>query len=293
MRISTPYQFQSYTSSISGAQQRYLEIQQQISSGKRIRTLSDDPVGASRVVSLNSLKAAADRYMKNLDYGESVLKFTEDALGETHDLMRQAYELAVRGANGATDQTAREGMIKEVTELQRRLIELGNTQGPNGKYIFSGQLIETKPFTYALGVPTYNGDNNAMVVEHGPGDVLPVSIDAEDLYLDAYNALESLKTNLQGGNTGAISGVDIAALQGMQKSFNQVRGEVGARLAAIDQLQSDYVRRIDEYSATASGIEDVDMAEAIVNFQQAQAAYQAALTVSSKGFELSLMDFIR
>jgi flagellin-like hook-associated protein FlgL len=38
---------------------------------------------------------------------------------------------------------------------------------------------------------------------------------------------------------------------------------------------------------------EIDYAEAIVEFTAAQSAYQAALQVASKGFSMSLMDFIQ
>jgi flagellar hook-associated protein 3 FlgL len=293
MRISTSQQFHHYSTSIAETQGRYLDIQRQLASGKRISSISDDPAGTSMSVSLHALKSAAERYTKNLEYGQSFLKFTENSIGDTNDLMRRAYELAVRGANDATDQKAREGMIHEVNELQRRLIDLGNSRGPNGAYLFAGQMTNTKPFTFALGVPSYQGDQNPLVIEHAAGETLQVNSDADTLYLDAWNRLESLKANLQGGNAGAISGIDIPALQQTLEDLTYERGRIGAKLESVTTYLNDYERRIEEFSAAASQIEDVDMSEAIVEYRMAENAYQAALSVTSNGFQLSLLDYIR
>lgn len=293
MRVSTYQQFQSYTNNISEAQTRYLKIQNQLSSGKRIMNPSDDPSDTAMVVSLHTLRNAAERYTKNLQIGKNYLAFSETALDESHALVRRGYELAVRGANGATDQTSREGMIREVSELQRKLIELGNSRGPNGEFLFSGQLTNTKPFTFNVNTPVFNGDSNPITIEHAADESMQVNTQADQLYLDAWNRLESLKTNLSGGNTGAISGIDIAALQQSLDSFNQERGNIGAKMQYVESRIADHSRRIDEFSKSASELEEVDMAKAIVEYQAAEAAYSASLQVASKGFQLSLMDFIR
>jgi flagellar hook-associated protein 3 FlgL len=113
------------------------------------------------------------------------------------------------------------------------------------------------------------------------------------MFIDAYAALESLKNNLQGGNNGALSGIDIPAIQGAMDDFNRERGGIGAKLQQLTQQKTDYQRRIDELSVGISNVEDVDLAEAMVEYQLAETAYTAALNVASQGFGLSLMDFIR
>lgn len=293
MRISTQYQFASYASNISEAQSRYLAVQNQISTGKRLINPSDDPTGASMVLSYNSLKGAAERYTKNIEYGRSFLKFSENALTQTQDIMRRAYQLAVQGANGATTQEGRDGMVQEINTIQQQLIEYGNSRGPNGSFIFAGQRTDQKPFTYALGVPSYQGDNQNLSVETAPGEVLQINTDGSTLFMDAWNRLESLKTNLQGGNTGAISGIDIGAIQTSMDQITLERGRIGTKLQQADRLVSDYGRRIDELRVSASDIEEVDMSKAIVELQMSQSAYEAALSVASQGFRLSLMDYIR
>ena len=105
--------------------------------------------------------------------------------------------------------------------------------------------------------------------------------------------MEHWKYKLQSGNTGAISGIDISALQNVMNQLDRERGGIGAKLQQVQTLQSDYQRRIDEFSKGISEIEDVDMATAITEYHLAETAYTAALNVASQGFRLSLMDFIQ
>ena len=291
MRISTPYQYGTYTSDISQAQQRYLELQRQVSTGKRLERPSDDPLGLASTLSLRHLREGLDQYNENLTSAKSHLTISEGALGEMNTLMRRAYQLAVSGANGATDPSAKSSMVSELTEIQKRLVDLGNSQGTSGQYLFSGQMTDTKPFTVTVTGVVYNGDDLDRTVEAAPGETLVASVPGRQIFLDAHAAIESLKNHLQ-GDSNAISGVDIPAVQSSLDSINQLRGQVGARLQSVQQWLSDHQRRGDELSSAISDIEEVDITETIVQYQMAETAYGAALQVASQGFRLSLLDFI-
>jgi flagellar hook-associated protein 3 FlgL len=292
-RISTSYQYSSYSHNIASTQQRYMQIQNQIGTGKRIQNPSDDPMGVASIVNMRSLKSASERYQNNLKVGEGVLKFSEEALADTSTLFRRAYQLAVSGANAATDQTGREAMVREVTEMQKRLVSVANSRGPNNSYIFAGQKVDTQPFTQNTTDITYNGDTNSIIVQTSPTETLAVNVNAGQMFVDAYATLESLKNNLQSGNTGAISGIDITEVQNVMRQMDNERGAIGAKLHQVQTLETDYQRRIDEFSNRISEVEDVDMATAITEYHLAETAYTAALNVASQGFRLSLMDFIR
>lgn len=293
IRVSTSYQYGSYSANIDAAQQRYLNLQNQIGSGKKLFRPSDDPVGTASSLSIRSLQSAADRYRKNIAHGSDLLKSSESAFEDIHALLQRSYQLAVQGANAATDQSGREAMVTEVTEIQRRLLESANARGPNDEFLFAGQKVDVKPFTTTGSTLTYNGDANPLVVETGPGETSQANVNATQMITDAYDRLESLKNNLTGGNVGAISGVDIQQLQNSLATFNVERGKIGSRLQQFEQLDSDFQRRIDDLTKGLSDVEDVDMAQAIMDYQLAQTAYTAALNVASQGFRLNLMDFLR
>lgn len=292
MRISTGYQYGMYQSDISRAQSRYFDAQRIVSTGKRLNTPSDDPQGTSQVLNLGSLKSAAQQYSKNLDTAKGVLGFTESALEEANRLLKRSYELAVAGSNGATSQEGRVAMATEITQIQQRLVELGNTTGPGGQYIFAGQMTDTKPFNLAGATLTYNGDGNNINVETSPNDTMTVNTQGEQLFRNAFDQLESLKNNLQGGNIAGLSGVNIQNLQDAQAQFTNARGVVGTKLKTVEQLKDHTTRRIDDFTVGISQIEEVDMTEAIMQYQLAETAYQAALSTVSQASRLSLVDFI-
>lgn len=293
MRISTRYQYETFQSDIRNAQERLANISQQLSSGKRINNVSDDPTGVRKTIGMRSLRSSMDQYQKNLNSAKGQLGYIDTTTGEMGDLLLEAYQSAVQGASSATDQSGRVAMASRIESLQSRLVDLANTKGPDGAYLFAGQKSNTKPYVLMGNSLTFNGDTNARFSETGPGETLQTNMTTEPMISEIYSRLESLKSNLLGGQVGAISGVDIAAIQDSQKQISTLRGTVGARLQKVDDLSSQWQRRSDELAINISDVEDVDFSEAAVQYQQANQAYTAALTVASQGFRLSLMDFIK
>jgi flagellar hook-associated protein 3 FlgL len=293
MRVSTGYQFDSYKEQIALSSSRLFEVQRQISTGKRIFQPSDDPTGVRVSLSLRNLRSGLQQYDKNLQMAKGFLGFSETALSEVGDLLKRSYQLAVQGASSATEQNGREAMISEVNEIQKRILELANSTGPYGEYLFAGQATQTKPFTVAGGVLTYNGDDNDMQVEASPTDTLVMNTPGRLLFSQIYQRLEDLKTNLQGGDIGALSGISIPDLQASLDQIQKTRGIIGAKIQTVEAFADNYARRSEELSSSIADVEEVDLTEAIVNYQKAQTAYSAALQVAARGFNLSLMDFIK
>ena len=122
---------------------------------------------------------------------------------------------------------------------------------------------------------------------------MAVNTKGDALFQTAYDRLETLKNSLIGGNVGAISGVSITELQDSQRQFSHARGVVGTKMKRVDDLTRDMDRRKDDLTQGISDVEEIDLSQAVMDYQLAQTAYQAALSVASQGFGLSLMDFIR
>lgn len=293
MRVSTAYQFDSYSSQIQNAYRRYFDAQKQVMSGKRIETLSDGPTGGSMLMSLRGIKAATTQYDSNLTTGKLTLAQSEAAISDVVSILNRAYQLALQGANSSTSQEGRDGMVTEIVTLQQRFVDLSNQKGSSGQYIFAGQKTAALPFTVAGGVLTYNGDANPIRIETGPSQTMAINSLVGGAFTQTYSALESLKANLSGGNEGAISGVDLPALQIRLGEMRMEQGAIGAKLSSLNDLRAFNQRRIDELTARKSDIEDVDMSQAIVAYKSAETAYTSALQTASMGFGLSLLNFLR
>lgn len=293
MRISFRYQYDTYQNDLSRTQAAYLEAQQQVSTGKRIGRPSDDPGGTLFSVKARALSAALDQYSKNLTTASTTLKTGEAALDEVELAIRRSREIAVQGATGTLDQNARNALADEVARLQKKVVDLGNTQVADGSYIFAGQKIDTKPFEVDNGALNYLGDAADVMIEISASDTMKASGSGKVVIGDTWAQLEHLRQNLLAGNAADISQNDISGLDNVEANVNAERGQIGACLQTVGEYTALHQRRIDDITAQISGVEEIDIAGALVQLQQAETAYQAALQSVSMTSGLSLLNFLR
>lgn len=292
MRISTAYQYSNLETNVQLTAGRLYDAQQQVSTGRRLNKPSDDPAGLAKSLSLRTLRASIEGYDQNLQTAKGILGYTDESLSSMHDIANSAYQAALKGANSSTDQPARNALADQITQLQTRLVTVANSRGPSGQYLFAGQKDDTQPYTVGPSGIFYNGDNRQVVVPTDPTSTIVVSSPGEPMVSNFYTQLETLKNDLLGGNPGALSNVDVASMQAAQTQFSSLRGQVGSKLQTVADATTQNARRKDDLTGNISDIEEVDMSQAILGYQQAQNAYQAALTVAGQGFKMSLMDFI-
>lgn len=85
MRISTAQMHKQALSSMQRQQANVQETQLQIASGKRILKPSDDPVGAVRVLNLNSNISTVEQYSRNIAQAQAGLGYQESVLTSVND----------------------------------------------------------------------------------------------------------------------------------------------------------------------------------------------------------------
>lgn len=293
MRISTAYNFATLTNDLSQAQANYVNYQNILSTGKSINSMSDDPYTATLAINQTALQSQLNQYNKNLSYANSFLTLTDNALSSTADIINSAKSLAQQGANSSVDQTARSGMVNQINQMETELVSLANSQGPSGEYIFAGQVTQNTPYSVSAGALTYAGDTNPILVQTGPNTSLQVNTNASTLFTNLYSQLETLKNDLSSSNLSALSSVDLTNLQQSSTTILAERGNVGAAIQAVTTEQSNNQKRVTDLTKEVSNETDADYASTIVKYTSAQNAYQAALSVTSQAFKLSLLNFIQ
>jgi flagellar hook-associated protein 3 FlgL len=293
MRIS---QNQIYDGQRRSIQKTFAEMakwQDAMSTGRKINTVSDDPLNTGILLKSRSVKSAITQYDGNLRVAKDYLGNSENRLSDIGDVLNQAYQLAVQGGTSTVDQKAKEALATQVDQLQARLLTLANSQGSDNQYLFAGQATDKPPYSIASNALLYAGDANPIRIETGPLQTLNVNTPGGKTFQDAFSRLEKLKVNLRTANTSAISGIDIADIQKSLGEFRQLRSEAGTAMRTVDGLQSVNRRRMDELTEGISNIEEVDYAEAATRLKQSETAYQAALQVTANASRLSLLDYLR
>lgn len=116
-----------------------------ISSQRKIRRPSDDPVGTALAMRLRRQLAAMDQYKSNAEDAITWLKDTESALTNTGDIIHRLSDLTIQAANGTLTPEDREQIWYEVKELKEQLLQEANSTHVD-RYLFSGYHVDEQPF---------------------------------------------------------------------------------------------------------------------------------------------------
>lgn len=165
MRISTAQYFET---SAAKYQQNYsdtVKTDAQISSGSRIQTASDDPIGASRLLQLQQQSALLEQYGNNMTSLKSSLTTEESVLNSINTALQTARERAIQ-AGGTKSDEDRKSIANQIGEIEKQVLGLLNTKDSAGEYLFSGSKSSTPPYIQnSDGSYSYQGDETQLSLQ--------------------------------------------------------------------------------------------------------------------------------
>jgi len=275
---------------------RLQKVNDEMSSGKKFRMPSDNPVGVAR-----SLKIRADlnenaQFKKNAEDALSWMETTETALMQIKEVLQRARELAVQGANGVLSPEDSQKVADEVMQLRDHLVSLGNSTYM-GKHIFSGYRLDRVPVELdGGGGLSYQGDDGQILYQVGVSDILQANITAEDVLRpggkDLLADMESLIGSLEAGDSQAVGGL-LTDLDIHFENILTMISETGAKTNRVELV----INRLGDENLNFSGLlsknEDVDMAEVIIRLKNEENVYMAALAGGARIIQPNLVDFLR
>jgi len=161
MRISTMMMFDSLIRNLSKGTERIQQLQEVISTGKKISRLSDDPIGVTRIIRYQSDLTKLGQYKENINYGNSWLSMSDSVLLDMQNLVAQAKNIAIAQSTSTVSSDTRIQAAVAAENLYEQLINFANTK-LGGNYIFGGSITDSAPFNLD---GTYNGNSDDLMVE--------------------------------------------------------------------------------------------------------------------------------
>ncbi|MCM1160218.1 MAG: flagellar hook-associated protein FlgL [Roseburia sp.] len=114
-----------------------------MSTEKKITRPSDDPVIAIRALRLHTnLTKANQYYERNVEDARAWLKITQDAVGNTVDVISDMYEQCVAGSKDSLKPDDRTKILESLKSLRDEIYATGNSDYA-GRYVFSGYRTDT------------------------------------------------------------------------------------------------------------------------------------------------------
>ncbi len=203
MRVSTNQIFSQGLNVMTDQQTRVATTQLQLSEGKRILKPSDDPVGTSIALNLRQQINAAEQYVKNANAANTALSTEESSLDNASDILGRIRDLLVQAGNGTLNYEDRKTIAIEMQGRLDELVAVGNTQTPDGKYLFSGFSTDSRPFSKdAAGNFVYNGDQGDLMLQVNSSVQVKAADNGSDLFMAVSTGNGTFETRQDPLNNG-------------------------------------------------------------------------------------------
>jgi flagellar hook-associated protein 3 FlgL len=176
IRISTTTLFDQGIAAINDRQRTLLEVQQQVSTGRRVLTPADDPIAAGRILDLSQSQSATAQFIENAGSANATLAVTEQSLQAVIRSLQDIRTTVVGAGNAALGDSGRATLARELRGSYQELLALANATDGQGNYLFSGYRGQTQPFSEtAPGSVQYAGDQGQRLLQISPARLVPVS----------------------------------------------------------------------------------------------------------------------
>jgi flagellar hook-associated protein 3 FlgL len=299
MRVTQRSMITNSLAGLNGNLAAVNRLQQQLTSGKVLTRPSDSPTDTNTAMQTRSRQAAVTQQADNITDARSWMDQTDSTLRNMIDVTHRIRNLTVQGLNsGATSASSATAIAAEVTALRESLLGMANAT-VQGRPIFGGVTAGSTAYDVTTGA--YTGvlapDGSPMPVTRRLSDVETIRIDvtgpeafgegAEDLFSVVKGIAEHATTD------PVALAEDLKALD---VSLNRMLVAVAGVGAAASRVETAATVNMDSQlalTARLSAVEDVDLAKTTMDLQMQQVTYQAALSVTAKTLQQSLVDFLR
>ena len=264
------------------------DVQKQITSGKRITRMSDEPWTISQLHQLREETSLQSVFKSAGNQAKGLLAQAENGLNQSMNVMTRLKQLAIQAANDTYSQSDLDNMSEEVRNLKERLVNLANTEF-DGRYVFAGQAYDTQPFDSTY---TYVGSTTELSIDVSTSAKVEVGFDGSDVYqgsVDVFTAIDDLLTGLSTDDSTIIQNA-IGEFDDVFKKMGNYLTRIGGETNIAEDMYE--VASTIELNLTErlSSVEDVDVAEALTRFSMLQNQYQINLQLTSKTRGMSLFE---
>ena len=291
---------QQYMNSLNRVIDRLNKDQLDISSGVKMRQVSDEPDQVSALLQARAALAASQQISSNLGNVKTEVDTAEQAVETAVQLFDQVQTIGAQGATGTQTAEVRATLANQLQSMEQQFVGIANTN-IQGRYLFSGDTDQTAAYSYdatqANPVSAYQGSDSTRVVLDPNGGTFQVALTAQQIF-DASDGSKSVFGAIN-GLIAALNNNDEAAIQTSVNGLKDVAQYLNDQLAFYGNTQNRVAAATD-FAATQqtglkaqiSGLEDTDMTSAILDLTLAQTEEQAALAARAQAPRQTLFDFL-
>lgn len=201
MRISTNTIYGNGGARISDLQVSLNRTQQQIASGRKILTPSDDPVGSARALVVSQADAVNDQFAVNRKSATNTLSMAESTLSGVTTVLQNVKTRIVSAGNGILTDTERGFIANELQGDLQQLLGFANASDGTEGYLFSG-FSASAPYTQTQAGATYSGDQGQKLLQVDTSRQIPLSDVGPAIFGNIRTSASQFNTVANPSNTG-------------------------------------------------------------------------------------------
>lgn len=248
----------------------------QISTGKRLQRMSDDPVAARRIATIGTAQASMTTWQSNIKSAQAQVSQADGVLKSTSDLLARAQELTLSAANGTMGPTDRATIAAELSAIADEIDGMAATRDSNGEPLFSTGVARVVRFDADVSFAPVQSAASAFVVG---GNSLSTS-------------LRDAATAIAAGNSPGID----AAVTGISNAISHVADQqaaLGLSGGRLERIGESLSARGIEVSDERQSIEETDLQTAIAQLNAQDLTLSAAQAAFAKINRQTLFDLLR
>ena len=202
-------------------------VNNQISSGRKWSSISEDPVNLISALGMRSTLAEITQFQENITFGDSMIAASESALTGLKDLVMDSRDQALIAINDSQTAATRLFVADEIHVYLEEMVTVANTRW-DGKYVFGGSrttgYTDLEPTPFMLGyIDGYriNGSNVSPLESSLTGTIGNTDLNAGDLLINGEDVGNVV---LSAGNT---NGLNMTGAANLQTAINGIAWPVG------------------------------------------------------------------
>ena len=247
---------------------------ERLSTGKRINSAKDDAAGLAISTTMTAQVRGMQQGIRNANDGIALAQTAEGALSEVSNMLQRVRELAVQAKSETYQDSDRDYMQSEVTNLTDQINQVLDKTQFNGNALFDtgGAAGTGSPIPFDIQVGANSSDTITLTSTAIDGmyldtTALDISITGTAATKDATGAITALGT----GAAGTIDAVDAALNQ-----VNAARASFGAGQNRLESAINNLTSNVTNLSDARSRIEDTDYSAETTAMAKAQILSQAS-----------------
>ena len=182
-RVGTANMYDNSIRNVSARQTSLVNLQENLTSGKRVVRASDDPVSAAQAERALTRISRIQTEQRALENQRNAIAQAESTMGDAISLVQEARQLMVNAGSGTLTSNDRATIANQLQSLRDQLTAVANRTDTNGIPLLGALGSAQSPFMGPLnGIPDYKFAGQAGQTA-SDGVTLPNTLDGDSAFM--------------------------------------------------------------------------------------------------------------